>query len=182
MALTVRPRIKLPWSVSFPAFINALSIPLIAGILVWLLMRVLEPGAWCPALEEFKLTNAATIVQLRCQPILLAQLDIAKYVAIGLVGALSLSHLVSVVREAKAGLELATKLGTLKLGGDGQLSAAKAGAEHVRQAADEAAEEVDGNAPPPAPQGPPQQPEGAAPPQTGGGPAPKFTQPPGEEL
>lgn len=180
MALTVRPRIKLPWSVSFPTFINALSIPLIAGILVWLLMRVLEPGAWCPALEEFKLTNAATIVQLRCQPILMAQLDIAKFVAIGLVGALSLSHLVSVVREAKAGIELATKLGTLRIGDGSVASAAKAGAEHVEEAAVEAAKEVGSGeasiAPQPAPEAP--QPATATPEATAGL---KFTNPPGEE-
>lgn len=118
MNLPALPKLKVPWSISFASFINALSIPLIAGILVWVLNRVLTPAAWCPALEEFKLTNAASIAALRCQPILLAQLDIGKYTAIGLVGALSLSHLVSVVREAKAGLELSTKLGSMKLGGD----------------------------------------------------------------
>lgn len=112
------PRLKLPWSITFASFINALSIPLIAGILVWLLNRILSPAAWCPVLEEFKLSNATLLASWRCQPIIMAQLDIGKYVAIGLVGALSLSHLVSVIREAKAGLELSTKLGSLKVGGD----------------------------------------------------------------
>jgi hypothetical protein len=138
MALSL-PRLRVPLSISFASAINALSIPLIAALLWWTLDRVLEPGLWCPAIEEFKLSNAASIAVLRCQPILLAQLDIAKYVTIGLVGALALSHLVSVAREAKASLDLTTKLGSLKVGGD---NAAAQGAEHVRKAADEAAEEV----------------------------------------
>lgn len=138
------PATKLPWSVSFPSIINALSIPLIAGLLLWTLNRVLTPSDWCPALEEFK-SQAAALAALRCQPILIAQLDIGKFTAVGLVGALSLSHLVSVVREAKAGLELSTKLGSLKLGGDD----AKAGARHVKEAADEAAAEVTGAEPAP---------------------------------
>lgn len=135
------PRFKLPWAISFASFINALSIPLIGGILVWLLNRILAPAAWCPVLEEFKLTAATALVAWRCQPILLAQLDIGKYVAIGLVAALSLSHLVSVVREAKAGLELTTKLGSLKMGGDAPAAAA---ADAVADAAVDKATEIKG--------------------------------------
>lgn len=111
---------KQPWSISFAAFVNALSIPLIALLLWWTLDRILTPSAWCPALEEFKLTKDAAVAALRCQPVLIAQLDIGKYVAVGLVGALSLSHLVSVVREAKAGFELQSKLGNLRIGGDAE--------------------------------------------------------------
>lgn len=132
-------RFKLPWSISFASFINALSIPFIGGILVWLLNRILSPSAWCPVLEEFKLTQATALVAWRCQPILLAQLDIGKYVAIGLVGALSLSHLVSVIREAKAGLELSTKLGSLKVGGD---TAAPEAAQAVADSAQDTADEI----------------------------------------
>lgn len=130
------PRFKLPWAISFASFINALSIPLIAGILVWLLNRILSPSAWCPVLEEFKLSSVTLLASWRCQPIIMAQLDIGKYVAIGLVGALSLSHLVSVIREAKAGFELSTKLGSLKVGGD----AAEAAGETAQAAVEKAGE------------------------------------------
>lgn len=136
------PSFKLPWSISFASFINALSIPLIAFLLWWTLDRILTPAAWCPALEEFKLTQQAAAAALRCQPILIAQLDIGKYTAIGLVGALSLSHLVSVVREAKAGLELSTEIGSLKVGGD-----APAAAQEVAAAAQETADEIKEQAP-----------------------------------
>lgn len=134
-------KLRLPWAVSFASFINALSIPLIAGILIWLLNRILSPGAWCPVLEEFKLTNATALAAWRCQPILLEQLSIGKYVSVGLVGALSLSHLVSVVREAKAGLELSTKFGNLKVGGDAP-AAAQEVAEAARETADAITEEA----------------------------------------
>jgi hypothetical protein len=131
------------WAVSFASVVNALSIPLIAGILIWLLDRVLSPDKWCPALEEFKTAAAAGALALRCQPILLAQLEVGFYTSVGLVGALALSHLVSVVREAKAGFALDTKLGSLTLGGDigGDNKVAKA-AEHVRDKAQEGLEEV----------------------------------------
>lgn len=132
---------RLPWSISFASFINALSIPLIAFLLWWTLNRILTPAAWCPALEEFKLTQQAAAAALRCQPILIAQLDIGKYTAVGLVGALSLSHLVSVVREAKAGLELSTKLGSLKVGSDAP-AAAQATADAAQDTADVIAEGV----------------------------------------
>jgi hypothetical protein len=113
-------RLRLPWAVSFASFINALSIPLIAFLLWWTLNRILTPAAWCPALEEFKLTQQAAAAALRCQPILIAQIDIGKYTAIGLVGALSLSHLVSVAREAKANIDIKTGLGAVKIGGDAE--------------------------------------------------------------
>jgi hypothetical protein len=113
-------RLRLPWAVSFASFINALSIPLIAFLLWWTLNHILTPAAWCPALEEFKLTQQAAAAALRCQPILIAQLDIGKYTAIGLVGALSLSHLVSVAREAKANIDIKTGLGAVKIGGDAE--------------------------------------------------------------
>jgi hypothetical protein len=116
--VTLLPRLKVPWSVSFAAMINALSIPLIAFLLWWTLNRILTPAAWCPALEEFKLTPASAAAAFRCQPILLAQLAIGKYVAIGLVGALSLSHLVSVAREAKANIDIKTGVGAVRIGGD----------------------------------------------------------------
>lgn len=133
------PKLKLPWSISFASFINALSIPLIAALLYWTLTKILTPADWCPALEEFKLTQQAAVAALRCQPILIAQLDVGKYVAIGLVAALSLSHLVSVVREAKAGLELASKWGTVKIGGDNK---AEAAAKFVSDKAEEASDQV----------------------------------------
>jgi hypothetical protein len=138
------PQFKLPWSISFASFINALSIPLIAGLLWWTLTKILTPSEWCPALEEFKLTQAAAAAALRCQPVLLAQIDVGKYTAIGLVAALSLSHLVSVVREARAGLELATKWGSVKVGGDHKATeAAKFVEERVAEAGAEAVEEVE---------------------------------------
>lgn len=111
-------RLKLPVAVTFHSVINALSIPLIALLLWWTLNKVLTPSAWCPALEEFKLTNAAAIVALRCQPVLLEQLAIGKVAVLGLVVALALSHIVSVARDVKAGLDLQTKLGSVKIGGD----------------------------------------------------------------
>lgn len=137
------PKLKLPWAVTFASFINALSIPLIAFLLWWTLNRILTPAAWCPALEEFKLTKDAAVAALRCQPVLIAQLDIGKYTAIGLVGALSLSHLVSVVREAKAGLELSTKLGSIKVGGDAP-AAAQATAAAAQETADQITEQATG--------------------------------------
>lgn len=137
------PAVKLPWSVSFASFINAASIPLIAFLLWWLLDRTLDPDKWCPAAEEIKMSAAqeATIAaraSLLCQPVILAQLSIAKFVATGLVGALALSHLVSVVREAKAGFELQTKFGNMKIGGDKQ-EAAEGAAKFVEQQTNEAA-------------------------------------------
>lgn len=178
------PTIKIPLSISFASVINAISIPLIAGLLWWLLDRVTDPTAFCPVLEEFKVTQANLLASWRCQPIIMAQLDIAKYVAIGLVGAFALSHLVSVAREAKAGIELATKLGNLKIGGDNQQAAA-AGAQHVAEAADTAAEQValavdkpeDELHPSPALEWPMNPPAPAEEPQGKG-----FTAPPGEQL
>lgn len=131
------------WTVSFASTVNALSIPLIAGILIWLLDRVLSPDKWCPALEDFKSASAAGAAVLRCKDILLAQIQTGHVVAIGLVAALSLSHLVSVVREAKAGLDLSTKFGSLNIGGD----KAAEGAKHVREAAQTAEAEVKGEKP-----------------------------------
>lgn len=132
-----RPLFRLPWAISFAAFINALSIPLIAGILIWVLMRVLSPNAWCPVLEEFKVTRESLLAAWRCQPIIMEQLYVGRLVAVGLVGALALSHLVSVVREAKAALEISTKLGSLKMGGP-----AKDAAEHVEGKVKDAAEDA----------------------------------------
>jgi hypothetical protein len=135
------PVLKMPWSISFASFINALSIPLIAFLLWWILDRVTDPKAYCPALEEFKLPANVQAVQWRCQPILMAQLDIAKYVAIGLVAALSLSHLVSVIREAKAAFELDTKV---KVGGEDEKKAANHVKDEVEAAADQAVADVTG--------------------------------------
>lgn len=134
MSVPVESRAK--WTISFASTVNALSIPLIAGILIWLLNRVLSPDKWCPALEEFKSATAAGAAVLRCKDILLAQISTGHVVAIGLVAALSLSHLVSVVREAKASIDLDTKFGKLKMGGD---PAAAAADQMVDAAKDEAA-------------------------------------------
>lgn len=125
------------WTVSFASTVNALSIPLIAGILIWLLDRVLSPDKWCPALEEFKSAQAAGAAVLRCLPVLIQQLKTGHVVAVSLVAALSLSHLVSVIREAKAGFGLNTKFGSLSIGGD-----AAEGAKHVREAAEGAEAEI----------------------------------------
>lgn len=137
------PRLHLPWAISFASFINAISIPLIAGLLWWTLDRILTPAEWCPAIEEFKLTSSAAAATLRCQPVLIAQLDIGKYVSIGLVGALALSHLVSVAREAKAAIDIKTAIGELKVGGD----SAAAGAKQTAQAAVEEAKAIGGGTP-----------------------------------
>ena len=138
------PKLRLPWTISFASFINALSIPVIAGILIWVLHRVLDPDAWCSAQAE--LTSKTSMQELlRCGQILLAQLKTGHWVSLGLVGALALSHLVSVIREAKASVELATKWGSFKAGGDKAAEmAAAAGAKHVEQAAQEATAEVTG--------------------------------------
>lgn len=133
----MKPPFRIPLSISFASAINALSIPLIA-LLLWLVFdRATDPTAFCPVLEEFKITQANLLASWRCQPILLEQLAIAKGIGFGLVGALSLSHLVSVVREAKAGFELSTKLGSVKVGSD-----APEAAQTVADAAQETADEI----------------------------------------
>ena len=133
--MTLKPRLP------FASMINAASIPLIAFLLWWTLNRILTPTAWCPALEEFKLTQAASLAALRCQPILLAQLEIGKYTSVGLVAALALSHLVSVVSDVKAQLSVATKFGSIGIGRSAD--AAVEGAKHVTDAAIEAEKQVE---------------------------------------
>lgn len=129
-----------PSPITWHSIVNALSIPLLAFLTWWTLDRVLTPQKWCPALEEFKATSAANVVTLRCENILIAQLDIAKVAVTGLIIALALSHIVSVVRDVKAGLELETKLGKLRVG-----EGAKQAARQVADAADEEAEEIAGD-------------------------------------
>lgn len=108
---------KLPAGSTVHTWINALSIPLIAGILVMVLWWVLDADAWCGAQAE--LTSRTTQTELlRCGSILLKQLDIAFYVAVGLVATLSLAHLVSVFRDVKAQVDLKTALGSINVGGD----------------------------------------------------------------
>lgn len=125
-----------PAGITVHTWINALSIPLIAGILVWTLSKVLDADAWCGAQAE--LTSRTTQTELlRCGTILIKQLDIAFYVAVGLVATLSLAHLVSVIRDVKAQFGFSSKLGSLNVGGD-----ASAAADRVASAADKAAEEV----------------------------------------
>lgn len=136
------PPQRAAWAVSFASVVNALSIPLIAFLLWWTLNRATAPDRYCPAIEEFKLTQLAALVALRCQPVLLAQLDIAKYAVIGLVGALSLSHLVSVAREAKASFDLKTAIGGISIGGDDKRAAMAQGAQQAAGAAQDEATDL----------------------------------------